>query len=165
MSPAPRAAPVSRATTRPLRGSSTTRTPGIARATARRVVGAGVVDDEDFVWRSGLGEQGIEAGRQEAAFVIGADDRGDRQPHAVSIDQRPQDRGSEVTDAASGGDDVSAKFLSSGLAPRFASGASVNAGECRQIGCGTVNLVRHSGRQRPIRVVARLHTSSRRTVA
>lgn len=41
-------------------------------------VRACVVDDEDFVWRSGLGEKRKETGRQQAGFVIGANDHGDR---------------------------------------------------------------------------------------
>jgi hypothetical protein len=46
-----------------------------ARCRARDgFVGAGVVDDEDFVWRSGLGKQRKETGRQQAGFVVGADD-------------------------------------------------------------------------------------------
>ena len=46
-----------------------------------RAVGAGVVDDDDFVRGSGLGEKRKETGRQQAGFVVGADDRGDR--HAL----------------------------------------------------------------------------------
>ncbi len=41
-------------------------------------VGAGVVDDDDFVRGSGLGEKRKETGRQQVGFVVGADDRGDR---------------------------------------------------------------------------------------
>ena len=53
--------------------------PGIGPGDGRCSVGAGVVDDEDFVGRSGLREQGKETGRKHRGFVIGADDRGDRQ--------------------------------------------------------------------------------------
>ena len=41
-----------------------------------RVIGARVVDDDDFVGRPRLGQQGIETGRKESGFVVGADDRG-----------------------------------------------------------------------------------------
>jgi hypothetical protein len=41
-------------------------------------VGAGIVDDDDLVWGSGLGKKRIETGRQQVGFVIGANDRGDR---------------------------------------------------------------------------------------
>ena len=55
-----------------------------ARHLARRV-GAGVVDDQDLVGRPRLRAQRIEATRQETAFVIRADDRGNRQRHAVVL--------------------------------------------------------------------------------
>ena len=74
---------VSRATTSPFaaRRAHGRREPRSPRRAV--VVGARVVDDQDVVGRSRLGAQGIEATRQEPAFVVGADDRGNRQPHAV----------------------------------------------------------------------------------
>jgi hypothetical protein len=55
-----------------------------------RLIGAGIVDDQDFVGDSGLGEEGMEAGSHELCLVMGADDDADpqRHVHAVRADCR-----------------------------------------------------------------------------
>src|SRR5579871_853766 len=51
---------------------------------ARRVE-AGVVDDDDFVGRPRLRQQGMQTGRKVSGFVVCADDRGDRHGHCAVV--------------------------------------------------------------------------------
>ena len=84
MSPVAARRPVSRATTSPLRGSSTTRTPGTCAATARVSSVLALLTTRISSGRPRLREKGMEAGRKVPRFVMGADDDADPQRHACA---------------------------------------------------------------------------------
>ena len=49
-------------------------------------VGAGVVDDDDFISGSSLGKQRMETGGKDGGFVVGANDNRDRRTHLGPVD-------------------------------------------------------------------------------